>query len=44
MTDDFPEYPAFPPESDCIMCDRPMIDHNWRHPLTMLDHYLTQLL
>lgn len=30
--------------ADCIICDRPVIDHTWRHPMTMLDHYVTQLV
>lgn len=33
-----------PPEARCVICDRPVVDHTWRHPFTMLDHYLTQLL
>jgi hypothetical protein len=40
----YPLDPDLPPESDCIICDRPVCDHTWRHPATMLDHYLTQLL
>lgn len=33
-----------PYEARCTICDRPVLDHTWRHPVTMLDHYLTQLL
>jgi len=36
--------PPYPPETRCIVCDRPSIDHTWRHPATMIDHYLTRLL
>lgn len=32
------------PEARCVVCDRPVVDHTWRHPVTMLDHYVTQLL
>ncbi|AYB69429.1 hypothetical protein SEA_GANCHO_30 [Mycobacterium phage Gancho] len=36
--------PPVPPEARCIICGRPAIDHTWRHPATMIDHVLTQLL
>lgn len=39
-----PGPPDVPPEARCVICDRPVVDHTWRHPMTMLDHYLTQLL
>lgn len=39
-----PDVLPIPPEARCIVCGRPIIDHNRRHPATMIRHLILALL